>query len=273
MGVDRFVPSVARMYDWCLGGKDNFDVDREAMQAMMNQGFPDVVAIARQNRVFLERGVHYLAAEAGIRQFIDHGSGLPTQRNVHEVAQEAQPDARVVYIDNDPAVLAHGRALLAQNQQTTVISADMSRPEDILADPAIQTLIDFDQPVALLYVSVLHCLPDDQRPDLVLRRLLDAVPSGSYVLISHLAGSDPQARDFLTNFMNERTPWGRVRSEDEIARFFDGLELVEPGLTNINDWRPEHRATQFPEPRGYTPSSATENSGRIWEYGGIARKP
>ena len=271
--VDTSVPSVARMYDYSVGGKDNFEVDRTAMQDMM-LGAPEMVRVARENRAFLGRAVHFLAHEVGIRQFIDNGSGLPTARNVHQVAQDANPDARVVYVDNDPAVLAYGRALLAENGNTTVQQADMAQPEEIRNAPRAQELIDFNQPVGILYVSVLHCLPDEADPVDVVRRLLAAVPSGSYLLVSHLVGDEKEARDYLTNFMLARSPWGRVRTRDEVARFFDGLEVAEPGLVDVAEWRTNPDEESISWGSYFADDGLREvDEKKLWELGGLARKP
>ncbi|GAB2661999.1 SAM-dependent methyltransferase [Saccharopolyspora gloriosae] len=270
--VDTSVPSVARIYDYAVGGKDNFRVDREATHAMLD-GVPDIVATARANRAFLGRGVRYLAREAGIRQFIDFGSGLPTQLNVHQVAQRENPEGRVVYVDNDPVVLAHGRALLSEDQRTTVIQADMARPGAVLEDPATRRLIDFDEPVAVLYVSVLHCLPDEARPDRAVAAMLDTVPRGSHLMMSHLVSDDAGAADFLTRFMTEQTTWGRVRSEAEVTAYFDGLDVVAPGLVDITRWRPDAEQRPVDSPFDHEIPSRPELEGKIWEFGGIARKP
>ena len=270
--VDTSVPSVARIYDYAVGGKDNFEVDRAAKREMIG-GAPEMLRVAQENRAFLGRAVDFLAREAGVRQFIDNGSGLPTARNVHQVAQEANPDARVVYVDNDPVVLAYGRALLAENGNTTVQQADMAAPEEILRSPRTTELIDFDQPVAVLYVSVLHCLPDEAHPQDAVRRLLAAVPSGSYLLLSHIVSEDRQAADYLTEFMNSRTTWGRVRTPEEASRCFDGLELVEPGLVDVADWRPDpDQPVSFGSHFGDF-EVREEGEKKLWELGGVARKP
>jgi hypothetical protein len=269
--VDTSVPSVARIYDYAVGGKDNFEVDRIATRDMVD-GAPEMVRVARENRAFLGRAVDFLAEEAGVRQFIDNGSGLPTARNVHQVAQEANSDARVVYVDNDPAVLAYGRALLAENGNTTVLQADMAAPEEILQAPRTRELIDFDQPVAVLYVSVLHCLPDEAGPGDAVRRLLDAVPSCSYLLLSHIVSDDRQAADYLTEFMTSRSSWGRVRTPEEASRYFDGLELVEPGLVDVAEWRADADAIAFDSHFQDAGDRPVEDK-KLWELGGIGRKP
>lgn len=258
--VDVTKPSVARGYDYLLGGKDNFAVDRAFAQEWIDNA-PGIVDEALENRAFLGRVVDYLAGEAGIRQFIDLGTGLPTQENVHQVAQRVAPGARVVYVDNDPIVLAHGRALLATNDATTVITADMRRPEQILADSDLRKLIDVDEPVAVLFISVLHCIPDADDPAGIVGKMLEAFPPGSYLALSHLVSDDPVAAEQLTAMMLAKTEWGRVRSPEETRAFFDGLELVEPGLVDVRQWRP--RAA---------PGAPIEDR-NVWEYGGVARKP
>lgn len=272
--VDTTVPSVARIYDYAIGGKDNFQVDREVAQELV-RAVPEALLFARENRAFLGRAVRYLAAECGIRQFIDNGSGLPTEHNVHQIAQRADPDARVLYIDNDPVVLAYGRALLADNGNTTVVRADMTRPTEILADQRTDRLIDAGTPAALLYISVLHCIPDEAEPGEVVARLLEAVPSGSYLVLSHIVSDDDAVAAHFTELMTSRTNWGRVRTPTEVARFFEGLDLVEPGLVDVVDWRPDPGEQAWPvesSPFGEFPADPAGPK-TLWELGGIARKP
>ncbi|WP_055587344.1 SAM-dependent methyltransferase [Peterkaempfera griseoplana] len=262
VGIDVAVPSVARMYDYYLGGKDNYAVDREASEELLKV-VPSTKELAVNNRRFLQRVVRLLASEYGIRQFIDHGSGLPTQDNVHQVAQRVDPASRVVYIDNDPIVLAHGRALLEENDGTAVIQADMRRTDDILAHPEVKRLIDFDQPVAALFVSVMHCIPDSDDPAALVRRVAERLVPGSYLVVCQLVSEDKATRDFVTRFMDESTHgnWGRVRQAHEVERFFDGLEILEPGLVEVSTWRPDS---------DLGPKQATQE----WiEFGGLARKP
>jgi S-adenosyl methyltransferase len=283
-GINPTVPSVARAYDYLLFGKDNYEVDR-AMIHQMLQATPDMVWVARENRAYLGRVVRYLAETCGIRQFIDHGSGLPTQDNTHQVAQRYQPGARVVYTDNDPIVLAHGRALLAEDASTTVIIADMARPEDVLDNEDVRRLIDFTQPVGLLYVSTLHCLKDSEDPYGVVKRMLAAVPSGSYLAISHLVSDDDHAAAEVTRMANAAMRWGRVRRPEEVHGFFDGLEVVEPGLGNCAQWRLDLGPTLFPRPElteedadpwgpQWRDDAINDLPTRLlWEEGGVARKP
>ncbi|MFF4954592.1 SAM-dependent methyltransferase [Streptomyces chattanoogensis] len=259
--VDVSVPSVARMYDYYLGGKDNYAVDREACDEL-SKVVPSTQVLAINNRRFLQRVVRWLARERGIRQFIDHGSGLPTQDNVHQVAQQVDPESRVVYVDNDPIVLAHGRALLEENDHTAVIQADMRDTEGIFGSPEVERLIDFSRPVAALFVSVLHCIPDSDDPGGLVRRVADRLAPGSYLVVCQLVSEDAATRDFVTKFMDESThgQWGRVRQEHELAAFLDGLEVEEPGLVEVSTWRPDADLG----PRQLT---------KEWiEFGGVARK-
>jgi len=261
--VDTSTPSVARMYDFYLGGKDNFAVDREAVR-QLDAAAPGTAALAINNRRFLQRAVRTLAAEYGVRQFIDHGSGLPTQDNVHQIAQGVDPASRVVYIDNDPIVLAHGRALLAENSNTAVVQADMRDTEAVFAHPEVTRLIDLDRPVAALFVSVLHCVPDSDDPAGLVARVFDRLPSGSFLVLSHLASDDPAVRKQLTDFMLTSTggSWGCVRPPAQIETFLEGLDVLEPGLVEISTWRPD---PAFAGP---------EQTSLEWiEYGGVARKP
>jgi hypothetical protein len=261
-GIDVTVPSVARMYDYYLGGKDNFKVDREASDQLALAA-PGTKALAINNRRYMQRAVRVLAEQYGITQFMDHGSGLPTQDNVHQIAQSVNPDARVVYIDNDPIVLAHGRALLADNAATTVITADMRDTDAVMADADVVKLIDFDQPVAALFVSVLHCIPDTDDPAGLVRRVMDRLAPGSFVVISHLVAEDDAVRLRLSDFMLTATQgnWGRVRTAADVTGYFGDLELLDPGLVEISTWRPD--GTEGPV------QETTE-----WiEFGGVARKP
>ncbi|MGH3323788.1 MAG: SAM-dependent methyltransferase [Streptomyces sp.] len=261
-GVDVTTPSVARMYDYYLGGKDNYEVDRLAV-AELDKVVPSTRALAVNNRRFLQRAVRVLAQEYGVRQFIDHGSGLPTQDNVHQVAQRIDPAARAVYVDRDPIVLAHGRALLQENVNTAVIQADIRDTDDIFDHPEVRRLIDLSQPVGALFVSVMHCIPDSSDPAALLRRIIERLPSGSFVVINQLVSEDKATRDFVTEFMAESTHnnWGRVRQAHEVERYFDGLEVLEPGLGEINDWRLDS---------DLGPRQLTDE---WYEFGGVARTP
>ncbi|MYV99369.1 SAM-dependent methyltransferase [Streptomyces sp. SID3343] len=259
--IDQSVPSVARMYDYYLGGKDNYQVDREASD-QLSIAAPGTRALAVNNRRFLQRAVRVLAGEYGIRQFVDHGSGLPTQDNVHQIAQRIDPQSRVVYIDHDPIVLAHGRAILADNEQTTVVNADFRDTDAILGHSDVAKLIDLDQPVAALFLSVLHCIPDSDDPAALVRRVVDRMAPGSFVVISHLVSADPEVRVRLSDFMLGATQgnWGRVREAADVQGYFGDLELLSPGLVEVSTWRPDG-----------TPGPTQETAEWI-EFGGVARK-
>ncbi|MEO3807972.1 SAM-dependent methyltransferase [Sphaerisporangium sp. B11E5] len=263
--IDTTKPSIARVYDWFLGGKDNFAVDRQVAEAALKIA-PGAKEAGQQNREFLQRVVHHMAAEAGIRQFIDIGSGLPTQGNVHQVAQEIDPSARVVYVDNDPMVLVHGRALLATNGSTTVIQADARDPRAILESDQVKEFIDFSEPVGLLMLSILHHLNDAEDPAGVAATLRAPLVSGSFVAVSHFCNPgevDPAASQQATTVekvFNENLGTGRWRTLDEIMVYFGDFELVEPGLVPLPEWRAE-------------PGLAVRNSLLYHTYyGGLARK-
>jgi len=259
--IDASVPSIARMYDYYLGGKDNFASDRNAADRLLTTA-PEIVTIARENRAFLGRAVRYLAGEAGIRQFLDIGTGLPTQKNVHEVAQGEAPDARIVYVDNDPTVLVHARALLVSDPRTIVADADLLKPETILDDPAIRAHLDFDRPIALLLVALLHFVSDDDRPYDMVARLRDALPAGSHLALSHVVYEHhpeaiEEAEEVYRGFLH-RTGHAR-RTREDVTRFFGDWELVDPGLTYVTQWRPTGPARIDPA--------------KVWIVGGVARKP
>ncbi|MEU5401485.1 SAM-dependent methyltransferase [Streptomyces sp. NPDC005963] len=238
--IDTTVPSVARMYDYYLGGSDNYESDREACEELLKQ-VPSTKELAVNNRRFLQRVVRLLASEYGIRQFIDHGSGLPTQDNVHQVAQAVAPESRVVYVDNDPIVLAHGRALLNENDRTAVIQADMRDTEGIFTHEETTRLIDFTQPVAALFVSVMHCIPDEDDPAALVRRVAEKLVPGSCLVVCQLVSDRPEIRKFVTDFMAEATGghWGRVREQREVAAYFEGFNILDPGLVEVSTWRPD----------------------------------
>ncbi|MFJ9424788.1 SAM-dependent methyltransferase [Streptomyces sp. NPDC101249] len=240
--IDATVPTAARMYDHYLNGKDNYAVDRAACEEL-DRVVPSTRALALNNRRFLQRMVRTLAREYGIRQFLDHGSGLPTQNNVHQVAQSVDPESRVVYVDNDPMVLVHGRALLDQNDRTAVIQADLRGTDEIFDHPDTRRLVDLSQPVAVLFNSVFHCIPDSDTdgPPAVVRRVRERLAPGSFLVMCQLVSDDEKVRDFVTGFMNEATQghWGRVREERDVAGWFEGLEILEPGLVEVSTWRPD----------------------------------
>jgi O-methyltransferase involved in polyketide biosynthesis len=247
--LNTSVPHIARVYDYWLGGKDNFPADRELAERFIAAD-PSVIAGVRSNRAFLGRAVHYLVAEAGIRQFLDIGTGIPTAINTHEVAQRAAPDTRVVYVDNDPIVLAHARALLTGNPAgaTGYIDADLRDTSTILA--VADRTLDFSRPVAVMLVGVLHCIPDEDVPAKIVTRLMDAVPPGSYLAISHPASDiHPDTMAKGSAILN-RSLAGPItfRAHDEVAAFFGGLELVPPGLVSTTQWRPGPGADPKPLP-------------------------
>jgi hypothetical protein len=256
---DTSVAHVARVYNYWLGGKDNFAADRAAAEQAM-AAFPDIVLSARANRAFLRRAVTYLAREAGIRQFLDIGTGIPSANNTHEVAQSVASDSRIVYVDNDPVVLAQARTLLTSTPDgaTDYIDADLRQAEQILAK-AGQTL-DFTKPVAVMLMAILQHLSEADDPYQVVATLMAAVPAGSYLVISHPA-KDIHAAEMaamaaqLNKMMAEKVTF---RAEAEVAPFFAGLELVEPGITNVPDWRPDT------EEEAASPAA-------LWA--GVARKP
>jgi S-adenosyl methyltransferase len=258
--IDTKTASIARIYDYWLGGKDNFQADREAAELMIKQ-YPDIVAGVRKNRAFLGRAVHYLAAEAGIRQFLDIGTGLPSSNNTHEVAQRAAPESRIVYVDNDPIVLSHAQALLTSTPEgaCAYIDADIRDTGKILKDAA--NLLDFSRPVAVCLIMILQFVPDEDDPASIVRTLIDAVPSGSYLTIAHPASDvdqyvGPALRQLSTRMGGTRAV---PRSHQQVSGFFDGLDLVEPGVVQLHRWRP---------------GSGVDDTGRdLAAYGAVARKP
>ncbi|MFC4913919.1 SAM-dependent methyltransferase [Actinomadura gamaensis] len=233
-------PTAARMYDEALGGKDHYAVDRAANSRLYEAiGERRVRDTAMENRRFLGRAVEYLARECGVRQFLDVGSGLPTVRNTHQIAKEADPHARVVYVDIDPIVAVHGRALLADDN-TRIVTADMRRPETILDDPELNGLLDFDEPVAVLFVAVFHFITEEDDPARIVGEFRKRQAPGSYVAISHLCAdgmSEPERQGWYAGFSGATVPLV-LRTEPEIERLFDGYELVEPGLVRPWRWRP-----------------------------------
>jgi S-adenosyl methyltransferase len=238
---DTSVAHLARMYDYLLGGKDNYAADRAAVEAAL-EFFPDMAFTARANRAFLGRAVRYLAGPAGIRQFLDIGTGIPTAGNTHQVAQAIAPEARVVYVDYDPVVLAHARALLASSVEgaTEYIDADLRSTGEILARAS--QLLDFTQPVAVTMLAILHSIPDADGPQAIVAMVMDAVPVGSYLAISH-AGSellDPAVQQGVLGTWSGKVQQPLIyRSREQVAVYFEGTELVEPGLVPVEDWRPD----------------------------------
>ena len=256
---DISVAHVARIYDYWLGGKDNYAVDRAAGDAAL-AAYPDLVSSVRSNRAFLARVVRHLVNEAGIRQFLDIGTGIPTASNTHEVAQDAAPDSRIVYVDNDQTVLAHARALLTSSPEgaTDYIDSDLRDTSTILARAA--GTLDFSRPVAIIMMAVLHLIPDADDPYAIVSTLVEAVPSGSYLALSHIASDIEtqaltEARTRVGQFMPQQQTY---RTHAEVAAFFDGMDLVDPGVERVQHWRPDSELD-------------AKRPAALW--GGVARKP
>lgn len=257
-GVDVTKPNVARMYDYSLGGKDNFTVDRAAVEKVMEVA-PGLPAGARANRRFLGRAVRYAAAR-GVRQFLDLGSGLPSSGNVHEVARRVSPGVRVVYVDNDPVVAVHARALLSGDADSAVVQGDLRRPETILGDEAVARLLDLSQPIAVLFVATLHFVTDEEDPAGIVRSFADHMADGSHLILSHVThdGQRPEQVDVARYVYRDATaPWV-FRGREEVLRLFDGFTLVEPGLVQLSQWRPDDQE-----------AGAT---GGDWAYAGVGLK-
>ncbi|WP_329392152.1 SAM-dependent methyltransferase [Streptomyces sp. NBC_01716] len=240
-GIDISVPSVSRMYDYYLGGSHNFEVDREAARKAM-RFMPGLPKIMQANRAFMRRVVRFAIGE-GVTQFLDIGSGIPTFGNVHEVAQAADPDARVVYVDHDPVAVAHSRAVLEGNDKAGIVAADLRRPRQILDSPEVRELLDLDRPVGLLLISVLHFLEDEDKPVAAVTELSEALAPGSVIAVCHAAHAgiplpQEQVAGMVGVYQEVRNPLV-MRTRDEIAGFFDGYEFVEPGLVPMGNWRPE----------------------------------
>jgi hypothetical protein len=259
--IDTSRPHPARMYDYYLGGKNNYLVDREAAAAVL-RAVPEVRAMARENRAFLQRAVRYLVGEVGIRQIIDIGTGIPTAGNVHEVARQISPDVRVAYVDNDPIVHVHANALLTGEGNTSIVLADLRDPEAILAHPKLRELIDFAQPIALLLVAILHFVPDEGEPGRIIATIRDALPPGSYLALSHGTGDfhDDAVVSGPRAVYDRATAPLVLRSYEQISRFFDGWDVVEPGLVQAPLWRPDGKP---PRPRELA---------KLGIYGGTGRK-
>ncbi|HEY8457635.1 MAG TPA: SAM-dependent methyltransferase [Actinopolymorphaceae bacterium] len=266
-GVDPTKPSAGRMYDYYLGGTEHFEVDRRAAE-MVRAAAPELEDAAWANRGFLQRSARWLAAEAGIRQFIDIGAGLPTRNNTHEAVQAVAPDARVVYVDNDPMVQVHGKHLLANTPNTAFIGGDLRDPDGILNHPELRELIDFNQPVGLMLVSVVHFVSDERDPWGLIRRYMDAFPSGSYLSLSH-GTTDKNSEEVAARVQKvyeNASEQLYLRSREDIERFFEGLEIVPPydgatpDLAHLGVWGAED-----PE--------VADSEGSRWAYCAVARKP
>jgi SAM-dependent methyltransferase len=256
-GIDVTKPSIARVYDAILRGKDNFAVDR-AVAEHAHRAFPDGGEAAFIKRRMLGRAVRYLANE-DVDQFLDLGSGLPTVQNTHQIAQAVSPRARVVYVDNDPIVLAHGRALLAENENTTVVTADLREPDLVLAHPEITSFLDLTRPVGLIMNAVIHHVLDEEDPQGIIDAYKQRIAPGSYLLLTHFSSSSPEARE-LEAVLLRTLGRGQLRTREQIAGFFDGLEIVEPGIVYLPLWRPDRPV-----------SDKLDMSGLLY-IGGVGRK-
>jgi hypothetical protein len=261
--IDTSKPHPARIYDYLLGGKDNFAADRETATVAL-EAWPTVRTAARENRAFLGRAVRYLAEEAGITQFLDIGSGLPSVGNVHEVAQDVLPSAHAVYVDNDPIVLAHARALLASKPEgkCAYIDADLRDPDYILRHRATRETLDFSKPIGLILCAVLHFMPDEDQPGPIVKKLVDALPAGSYLVASHsTAEYAPENLYGAGKAYEEGGLRGALRTADEFADLvFSGLALVPPGVVLVSEWRPE-------------PGTMLPSAAEVGTNGAVARKP
>jgi hypothetical protein len=236
--IDTRRPHPARIYDFLLGGKDNYEVDRAAAERLI-QAAPEVRATVRANRDFLHRAVRHLVADVGIRQILDIGTGLPTAPNVHQVADAIAPDTRVVYVDNDPIVNAYANALLTDTGNTSIVLADLRDPQAILAHPDVRKLIDFDEPVALLLVAILHFVTDAEDPAALVATLRDALPAGSYLVLSHATADIQGDRTEAASVYNSATATMSLRTRPQILDFLTGFTLLDPGLVQVPNWRPD----------------------------------
>jgi SAM-dependent methyltransferase len=260
-GIDTSKANIARVYDYWLGGSHNFRADQDAARTLIAVE-PNTRAIIRANRAFLGRAVRFLAGQAGVRQFLDIGSGIPTEQNVHQIAEEVAPGSRVVYVDNDEVAVAHSRLILEEDPDATIIQADLREPDKILADPETQLLIDFTQPVALLLVAVLHFVPDSADPAQILATLGQALAPGSYLVICHSCrDARPDLADPAETVYGSRVAGELcLRTRDQIAGLFDGFSLVDPGLVWIPEWRPD------------SPADVPDNPQQFWGLVGVGKR-
>jgi SAM-dependent methyltransferase len=262
--IDPTKASIARVYDAFLNGKDNYEVDREVFRRIQ-QVAPEATQWTWDHRNFLVRVTRFIAGQTGITQFLDCGSGLPTAENTHHVAQRIQPDARVVYVDNDPTVIAHGRALLVENEQTFFSAADIFQPREVLNDEVVRKHLDFSEPIALFQLGTLHHYNGERSPQSIMAEYIDALPSGSYVAISHFLDPENEytelARRLEQIFLHSPMGSGRFRTRTEIEAMLPGLELVEPGLVRCVDWWPDGPRIKPLEPAQHC------------IVGGVGRKP
>jgi hypothetical protein len=258
---DTSKPNIARMNDYFLGGKDNFAADRRAAEQLLALA-PELKTMARENRRFLGRAVRYLA-EQGVRQFFDIGSGLPTRQNTHEVARAVAPGARVVYVDRDPVVISHTRAILPCDERTAVVEGDILHPEEIVANCHVRRIVDFDEPMAIMIFGALHYIPHCDDPFASVAWLRDAIPAGSYLALSHAVfDTRPEAARPMEDIYRDilgRPGASGSRTTEDVRRFFEGFELVDPGLVHVRRWRPDIQ-----------PSERTPEA--VWAVGGVGRK-
>jgi SAM-dependent methyltransferase len=253
LGIRTDIPHPARVYDFMLGGKDNFAADREMAEVGLRV-MPEMLVSSRANRDFLVRAVRYLR-DQGIRQFLDIGTGLPVSPNTHEIVQESDPDARIVYVDNDPVVFMRAEALMAENDRIAVVRADLRDVDEVLSEAG--KLLDFSKPVALLFVAVLHCVTDDDDPAAIAARYIRALAPGSYVVISHSTDEfEPERTHQASAAAMERGAVWLPRGKDAIGAMFNGLELLDPGLVRVAYWRPD--------------TAPGPNADQAWAYGGVA---
>jgi hypothetical protein len=258
-GPEAEGPNIARVYDYLLGGSHNFPPDRAAAEEFRAR-WPDAAATLQANRAFLGRAVRYLAGQAGVRQFLDIGSGIPTMGNVHQIAQQQAADSRIVYVDCDEVAVLHSRAILAGNQNAVAVQADLRAPREILRHPDVTRMLDLSRPVALLLVAVLHFFSDEEDPASLVGVLRDALAPGSYVAISHgTTDGQPQHVAGAMAHYDQTTATFRPRSYSEVLRFFDGLDLIEPGLVHVPAWMPDDLRN-------------AAQAGQVAAYGGVGCK-
>jgi S-adenosyl methyltransferase len=263
-GVDPDKANIARVYDYWLGGTHNFSADRDVARAVCAVE-PQMRAVARANRAFLNRAVRYMAAEAGIRQFIDIGSGIPAEGNVHEIAHQVAPGSRVVYVDIDPVAVAHSKAILAAEPDATIIQGDLRKPQEILDHPQTRQLIDFAEPVGVVAAAVLHFITDADGPHGILATLREPLAAGSHLVVSHgTPDAKPEIAAAARKIYRRGVPTSvRMRSREEVTGLFAGYELLDPGVVYTTEWRPEPQDAP----------TASVDPARLWVLAGVGRKP
>jgi hypothetical protein len=259
-GIDPNVPSTARVYDAALGGKNNFKADREAVEIFARK-IPQVREATRLNRDALIRGIRYLVRGAGIDQILDIGCGLPTEQNTHEAAQEINPETRVVYVDNDPMVLSHGRALLADNRTTTVVTADLRDPAGILANPEVREHLDFERPIAVVIVGMIMQIHENEKPDEIIATLMEPLASGSHLFLTAWPDTGDPAQRGLSQGCLETLGNGWIRPIERLERHFLGMPMVPPGLEYVSRWYPEEPGRAVPAFEDFEPYERTQMAG------------